>query len=338
MLSALGTIGWQIAPGIPSAIVSRTIANGAVTAYAISRSGTTLAYTMSDKAFYVSTDSGVTITRKTDLLISVDSLVISDDGNYAIAYNAVSTATTGNFAYITTNGGSTWLKIASVDTRIRFAAMSSSGQYICITGKAYGTTIANGGFWLSTNYGTNWSQPATTPASWSQYGNGTCSMLANGSQMIFCTRNGTGLFRSTNTGASFNQLSIPAFQNFQGNQQTGCYIHTNFIVFASTTLVYSIDNGSTWTASSQLLASIPVNAFRGMATPFSGPSTIFYFKYFAGGSKLYKTENYGVTESLYTSLVDVFLPGFLSMSDNTKFTLVYDTNSALKLITNNDIT
>jgi hypothetical protein len=326
-------------PGIYSEIsstISSTIYNGAVTAYAISRSGTTLAYVTSDNAFYVSTDSGVTITQYTDLQISVDSLVISNDGNYAIAYNVASTATSGNFAYITTNGGTTWSKLANVNTRVRCATMSSSGQYMCITSKAHGTTMTAGGFWVSSNYGANWSQPTTSPTGWGQYGDGTCSMLADGSIMIYCTRNGTGLFRSSNFGSTFIKLTISAFQNFQGKQQTGCYVQSGFMVFASTTFVYSLNNGSTWTSSSRLLSSIPVNVFRGLATPSSGPSVILYYKGFTGStSKLYQTTDFGVTESLYVSTLDVPLTRLLTTSDNTKFTLVYDsTNSALILITN----
>jgi hypothetical protein len=307
-----------------------TLAAGPIVAYAISRNGASIVYALSDQRFYISTNAGVTITQKTNVPFEVDRLVTSDDGNYIIAYNVLTTATSGNFAVISSNGGTTWNLIGGVNTRLRSAAMSSTGEIMFITSKAHGTSLTNGGAWRSTNFGGSWSQPTTSVAGWAQYGDGTCSMLPNGSQMVYCTRNGTGLFLSTDSGSFFTKLSIAAFQNFQGNQQTGCYIQVGFIVFASTTFVYSTDGGSSWTASSQLLASIPVNSFRGIASkPSSSPTELRYFK----NSKITRTTDFGVNEELYTALFDVVVGGMLATSDDMTRTLALDTaNSALVLL------
>lgn len=308
-----------------------TVASGSVVAYAISRSGAALVYVLSNNTSFVSTNSGASFTQKTNLPIAVDRVVVSNDGNYLIAYNFTSTATTGNFTVMSSNGGTTWSSIGGVNTRIRCAAMSSTGQYMFITGKTYGTSLTNGGAWRSTNYGASWSQPTTSEAGWAQWGDGTCSMLADGSRMVFCARNGTGLFHSTDSGANFTKLTISGFQNFQGNQQTGCYIQTGLIVFASTSFVYSVDGASSWTTSSALLASIPVNSFTGIASkPGSSPTELRYLK----ASKLTKSTNFGVTEALYTSQLSANITGPLATSDDMTRTLVLDSaGSALKLVT-----
>ena len=177
--------------------------------------------------------------------------IVVDPNNTQIIY----LATSGGGVWKTTNGGTNWAAITDTMGTLACGSLamdpSNSNTLYLGLGDAFdGTGI---GFVKTTNGGTTWSTPILLGTSTSIRD---VQVSPTNSSIILAATN-AGLFRSTDAGASFTQVSIPtgiAAAPVCWQLASGGGTNWALTVEADTTntggsgqIYYSSDNGATWT-------------------------------------------------------------------------------------------
>ncbi len=108
--------------------------------------------------------------------------------------------------------------------------------------------LVGNGMFVTTDGGANWSQLAATNNASFRYVNRIATSSAGASLMLVATR--TGLFRSTDLGASFQQVAVGELLDVRIDPVSDA----NAVAGGRGTAFYSIDRGLTWTAATGLPA------------------------------------------------------------------------------------
>jgi hypothetical protein len=149
---------------------------------------------------------------------------ISGNGQYALVGTGSAGGSIGSL-YLSTDSGKSWITnpgigLPTIGSYVG-VGVSSNGQYM----------FANN--YISTNYGNNWTSPATMPViSGANCGN----MSGNGKVIIISA---TNVHISTNYGSSFFTITMGGFYPDLGISHTGQYLINGYLL--------SKDYGKSWT-------------------------------------------------------------------------------------------
>eukprot|EP00955_Chlamydomonas_euryale_P016236 173442-Chlamydomonas_euryale.AAC.3 len=152
---------------------------------------------------YVSSDYGKTFTQKAASLSStkfLQGIAMSADG-------AIQTTTSGAVGgigsiYVSTDGGLTWPRstsgITDLEVYFRSVAMSHDG--------AVQTVLVSPGFiYVSSDSGASWTQKTTLGTADYYH----VAMSSTGATQLVCQWNSKAVWRSTDSGSTFNSVSVP---------------------------------------------------------------------------------------------------------------------------------
>jgi len=246
-----------------------------------------------DSGVFVSTDSGESWTSRNQGLqkICVSALAVIGNNLYA--------GTSGNGVHISTNNGETWTETnnglanlvvealtlnpnnaggediwaatesgisISTDDGVSWITLNNELKSalvlsLAVKGKTLLAGTAEEGAWLSTNYGTSWTQISKGLESTEYPYESIYSIAFSGNNFIAGTK-GHGMFLSTNSGTNWSQIKLPIqwpYTNIEvntlstipnGNGGTKLLAATNSGVLIST------DDGVSWSFSNSGLPSI----------------------------------------------------------------------------------
>jgi len=182
---------------------------------------------------YFSTNYGADWT-KTSIKISnaiIKSLSVSNDGQYIIV------SLNEDIFYVSNNYGSSFTSHEGYDAVWSSTVISSSGQYILLTGNSKGEGVS----YYSTDYGVSWTLGGEI-----NYGSTMSSDSSSDGQYVQVS-SGHGLFISNNYGVSFVNQTIPS--GWEGTPQIASDASGQFLSAASESgrLFYSTNYGASWT-------------------------------------------------------------------------------------------
>jgi photosystem II stability/assembly factor-like uncharacterized protein len=192
----------------------------------------------------------------------VDAILAVDSQNLLVSID-------GGNVYRSTNGGTSWTRIASTGYSYAFVATPAGAIYS-------GGTL---GISRSTDRGATWSSAGISfPITATPY-----SFCADSSGRLFCGSYGNkGIFRSTDNGATWvqNGLTTADFINeISANKSGGVYAATNIGVFRST------DGGNNWVQVNNGLTVLDVRAIIATSTyVFAGTLAGGVFRSIDGGN------------------------------------------------------
>ncbi len=186
---------------------------------------------------FLSTDNGTNWTAVNSGLANtlVQTLLLSGSNLFAGTQSGV---------FLSTNNGTNWIAVNSGLTNTNVQAFAVSGANIFA-----GT---QGGVFLSTNNGTGWTAINTGLT------NTNVQALAASGVNVFAGTNGSGIFRSTDTGANWS-IDTPGLN---GSFNVKALIFNGANVFAGTSgnLFRSTNNGLSWTKFGSI-ANTDINSF-----------------------------------------------------------------------------
>jgi photosystem II stability/assembly factor-like uncharacterized protein len=219
-------LSWQnvSASGLGKAVVRALVAKGSNLFVSIVANDTT-------QGIYKSTNNGANWSRVYSSYAAV--MAVSTDKIYAGLYNGFISST---------NDGASWQNVNIPNPNFGISYLGTEGNTV-IAGRQQN-------YLVSTNNGLNWTT-GVYPASgqFNSYSIGPNNIWA------IASGKGTGLYRSTNQGANFSQVSVPglAFAVIENNGSV--FVSSDSGVYRST------NNGITWIKRNQGMPIIPTNIY-----------------------------------------------------------------------------
>jgi hypothetical protein len=148
--------------------------------------------------------------------------------------------------YRSTNNGSTWSMAADLDYGVSSLEGRNGklGAGTSLISNDHGQTVARGSFYLSTNNGASWSAKITNLAIIKSHITASGTLFVN---LSTSTPVSYQVRRSTNDGASWDVLSLPAGSS--GHSSVSSTQSGKVFIVSSGGIYSSTDNGNTWTPS-----------------------------------------------------------------------------------------
>lgn len=219
-------LSWQnvSASGLGKAVLRGLVAKGSNLFVSIVANDTT-------QGIYKSTNNGANWSRVYSSYAAV--MAVSTDKIYAGLYNGFISST---------NDGATWQTVNIPNPNFGIQYLGAEGNTI-VAGR-------QDNYYVTTNNGTNWITGVPPPG-------GQLNSYSIGPTNIWgvASGSGTGLYRSTNLGANFTQVSVPGIALAVIENNGNVFISTDSGVFRST------NNGANWIKRNSGMPVIPSNIY-----------------------------------------------------------------------------